>query len=408
MKINTLNTVETKSFSVNYEAVIDDLAKAFSEVIGLEYKDLILNRLKKINIINYFTNSQLKNFLENRGIELELNEHHRDEILKKYEKKFLNTLREQFPDIEIFSELSRFPISFSMFYNMFGEIVYKENILSELGFIKPQFGYWLLIGQEKIDYENNIIKTWDKFFSAVDLKKILEYSEEYFSQFHKDKENLLSDGNIKECIKQCECIDASLANDVLEGIGEDSILKCMHIHICSDSKEVLPIVLNPILYLCNSVILLSIIHEIAHAISVEKIGDSEKGIEIKAGMVKYLVNNNDWETPNNYNYLNEAITQYIANEVTRKLLETNFISKFFNFEIPLQEADLYSSYSGCLLFGKDFIEKNRRILFAAYIENKHYKELLDTMDLDKIEALFCESYSNYSIEELEQIKSKNK
>jgi len=91
--------------------------------------------------------------------------------------------------------------------------------------------------------------------------------------------------------------------------------------------------------------------------------------------------------------------------VTKLLARVDFTEKFFNFKLPQQEVDLYSSYTGCMILGEEWIEKNREKLYAAYLSEEGWNELSSELEFSRIEELFSKAFELLgSREEIEPLK----
>lgn len=368
--------MEYNDLKINLEENKSDIIKAFTIVLGEEYKEDITNCINDVILIDFITSGQYKCYLESCNIDPNTNEdylkdkYQAEKVKKYYADQFIRELSKLIPDNQTIQ--SEFEKSINndyvtpLFNNLNGNRieVTKLIILEALGYNHNIHEPYILHQNE-----NNIIinRLWDSLFSKTETDIIRQLVNKYY--YEDIYERTLSTGNIKE--KQELYNSKKIISD--GGFDYKEIAFCpmsryVSTGISSENGKLGPILVFGPLSSPNKDTLLSFIHELTHVISMKMFEESNK-IRIKKGVKEVIftkgVNFVDEEAilkdnPNYYyeeknrQYLNEAMTQYIATLVTKIILDYNLCDSLFSFTLPKQEARFESSYVNLMLCLKKF------------------------------------------------------
>lgn len=423
--------MEYNDLKINLEENKSDIIKAFTIVLGEENKEDITNCINDVILIDFITSGQYKYYLESCNIDPNTNEdylkdkYQAEKVKKYYADQFIRELSKLIPDNKTIQ--SEFEKSINndyvtpLFNNLNGNRieVTKLIILEDLGYNHNIHEPYILHQNE-----NNIIinRLWDSLFSKTETDIIRQLVNKYY--YEDMYERTLSTGNIKE--KQELYNSKKIISD--GGFDYKEIAFCpmsryVSTGISSENGKLVPILVFCPLFSPNKDTLLSFIHELTHVISMKMFEESNK-IRIKKGVKEVIftkgVNFVDEEAilkdnPNYYyeeknrQYLNEAMTQYIATLVTKIILDYNLCDSLFSFTLPKQEARFESSYVNLMLCFKDFFDKNFDDVKNCYMGN-YIIEKIGNVSFEQLveyanEAFGDETKINIIIDNLNNIQN---
>jgi len=379
------------NFSINYEACLPDLIDAFTQAFGEQYREIIAERLGKTKIINYYTNQHLSKYLGINIPDVKVT----TEVLKKANIFFMEEMSKRYPNNEFFKTNTVFPI---ILRNIGLDFNYKVSVLNDLGYVEVPNGWGLLSLTEKKKFEEKINSEWDKHFSGVSISDLRKASNMAYEIIN--RELIMQSGNVSECIALGKSFNLTPDLELIEELICDSKIKYCTYRFDKNTKQLVPVVVNPILFLNNSEALISLIHEIVHAIGLENEEISDGIFEVKRGLEKSTYSEKDDEETiceDSYRYTGEAYVQWVATKITQILLaQDDFVERFFNFQLPEQKADPYSSYPNCIKVCEGGFEKCSELFAAAHLTGSGFRRISDRLEL--LEPIVAKSYLTPEVE----------
>ncbi len=372
-------------YLINYDKIKPILVDAFANVIGENYRSVFKKRMDEIILLDYVFPQHLNRYNKDRGI---------DEVAPIYEGNDsyeLERMREIYnlnPDNEILKrEFAHMKQDDSYSSPLLRLLVKGYMILAfeKLGLVKLE-GLSFSERMKALSSENEK-RIWAENFVGVDIDEVIKINMKYAEAYEIDC--VKHKGNIPDIARKFEWLTGEKF-DYSNFINNNKPLKCLSFGVING--KVFKVLFNPNMFLRETAVL-SLVHEFVHGLAL--VYDKEKNV-FYAGLQIFDMN----DGTDKFGYANEAITQLIASEVTKYLIDTGLDREIFPFEIDLQTADPLTSYPGPVQVVNKFFVPNRE----AVINN--YFNVFDkvSLDLGYIDAKAQEGY-NASDEQVAKIIS---